>query len=256
MGLEINDDAGAENRLLLDSGPLQLREALHQLVESGHRYSAEYAQEAAAGEFWRMGGFPPKFSAGENIRQAAVLVLFWNEPETGAVHVLLTERSAHLAKHPGQISFPGGAVEEFDDDVAATALREAQEEVGLDPARVEVLGALPPAPVPISGFNVTPVIAVTEDPGVLAPQVGEVEHVLKVALADLVEPENRYTAVVKFRGNRMLSPAFWLTPGTGGVFVWGFTAMLLDRITRRLGVARSWDTSREVDPHTFGRGDR
>lgn len=268
------DDAGvpggsAEQRLPDSHEDLQT--ALADLTGAGQQYALEHPEAAASGGWWRMtpsGRVPRSVTADpETARRAAVLVLFWmggegdGGPGEGSVagagagpRVLLTERSAALTKHPGQISFPGGGAEEFDVDAAGTALREAQEETGLDPSRVRVLGALPPAPVPASGFIVTPVVAVTQGPGVLVPQSGEVARVLSVRAADLVEPEHRYTAVVVRKGPRLPSPAFWF----GGeeldaAFIWGFTGTLLDRMLDRLGWSRPWESGRELDPRRFRR---
>ena len=211
----------------------------------------------------------------ETSREAAVLALFWMGDD--GPQLLLTERSPELAKHPGQIAFPGGGAELDDADLPATALREAQEETGLDPARATVLGTLPVAPILASGFNVTPVIAVAEDPGELTPQTGEVSRVLRTRVTDLVAPEHRYTAVVVHRGPRLPSPAFLygLSSSSGassinaqphaqapdttreyhrtGAFVWGFTGTLLDRMLTGLEWGGEWDRAREIDPREFRR---
>lgn len=245
-----------------------LTAGLESLVTLGDEYTVQNPREAESGVWWW--GVPAAQlrqlrTKEAQHRDASVLALFW--PGEDGPQVLLTERSPALAKHPGQISFPGGGVEESDTDPAATALREAQEETGLDPARPRVLGSLPPAPIPISGFNVTPVLAVAEDPGPLVPQTGEVSRVLKLPVAALARPEHRYTAVVTHRGPRLPSPAFLRTSAGGGAplpsrlaeadapfFIWGFTGTLLDRMLARLGWAGVWDRSREVDPRQFRRG--
>ncbi|GFZ86161.1 NUDIX hydrolase [Nesterenkonia alkaliphila] len=231
----------------------ELAEALGGLVQLGADYAAQHPEDAAAGVWWW--GVPAHevhqhVTAPAASREAAVLALFWPSPE--GPRVLLTERSPQLAKHPGQISFPGGGAEEGDSGPVATALREAQEETGLDPSRVKVIGTLPVAPIRISGFVVTPVVAVAEDPGVLAPQTGEVSRVLKIPVAHLVEPEHRHTAVVVHRGPRLPSPAY-LFGGEDAAFVWGFTGTLLDRMIHRLGWERDWDRTREIDPRQFRR---
>ena len=114
---------------------------------------------------------------GEDLIPAAVLfsiVLRDHEPS-----VLLTQRNPDLKDHPGQISFPGGRVEPQDVSPAATALREAEEEVGLDPARVEVVGYLPVYRT-VTGFCVTPVVAIVKPPVDLRPDPGEVADVFEV----------------------------------------------------------------------------
>lgn len=232
-----------------------LTAGLQSLVTLGAQYTEQNPREAKSGVWWwgmPSGKVHQQVPAGVRSRDASVLALFW--PGAEGPEVLLTERSPELAKHPGQISFPGGGSEEFDVGPAATALREAQEETGLDPARLRVLGSLPPAPIPVSGFHVTPVVAVAEDPGVLVPQSGEVSRVLKVRVADLVEAEHRYTAVVVHRGPRLPSPAFYFgSESEAAAFVWGFTGTLLDKMLLRLGWGGEWDRSREIDPRQFRR---
>lgn len=257
--------SGAKPAADLPQGLPDLTAGLESLVSLGTEYTAQNPQEASTGVWWW--GVPStevhqRKTAGAQSREASVLALFW--PGPCGPQVLLTERSPELAKHPGQIAFPGGGAEDFDPDPVATALREAQEETGLDPARLRVLGTLPPAPILISGFNVTPVVAVAEDPGVLVPQSGEVSRVLKLPVADLARPEHRYTAVVVHRGPRLPSPAFLRSPAGSpqplggpdtneGFFIWGFTGTLLDRMLERLGWAGQWDRSREIDPRRFRR---
>lgn len=174
---------------------------------------------------------------GEGGRRSAVLMLFGPDPQ-GGEDVVLTERAHTLRSHPGQISFPGGALDPEDDGPVAAALREAQEEVGLDPAGVEVLTAFPPLFLAPSRNAVTPVLAWWPDPvpvGVVDRR--EVERVVRVPVAELVDPRHRFTAVFgPYRG-----PGFEV----GGMFVWGFTAMLLSTMLDLAGLAGPWDQSRE-----------
>lgn len=222
---------------------------LESLVKQGRSYSVEHPQASGHGGWWNQRPStraPQKTPEGmEQARQAAVLMLFHaRDHDDDAAHLLLTERSPGLKKHPGQIAFPGGAQEEFDLDPTAAALREAEEEVGLDPARVRVLGALPPAPVPISGFMVTPVIGIARTTGTLTPQTGEVERVLEVRVDQLILPENRRTTVLSRPGAVFRAPAFLVE----GTLIWGFTAILVDRMLNRLGWEEPWDASVSVDP--------
>ncbi|GAA1150941.1 CoA pyrophosphatase [Nesterenkonia lutea] len=222
---------------------------LQALVQQGRDYADEHPESSSHGGWWNLRPStraPAETPAGmENARPAAVLMLFCAPtPGDDAAHLLLTERSPGLKKHPGQIAFPGGAQEDFDLDPTAAALREAQEEIGLDPARVRVLGALPPAPVPISGFMVTPVIGVAGQPGTLTPQTGEVERVLPVRLEQLIRPENRCTTVLHRPGAVFRAPAFLVE----GTLIWGFTGILVDRLLNRLGWEQPWDAAVNVDP--------
>jgi 8-oxo-dGTP pyrophosphatase MutT (NUDIX family) len=177
-------------------------------------------------------------------RHSAVLILFGEGPQ--GPDLLYIERAETLRSHAGQPAFPGGAQDEDDDGPVAAALREAEEEVGLDPAGVEVLGALPDLFLPPSGFVVTPVIAWWRDPHDVHPvDEAEVAAVARVPLAELADPANRLRVT---HPSGFLGPAFEV----GGMLVWGFTAGLTDRLLALGGWERPWDTSRtrELDPET------
>lgn len=188
--------------------------------------------EHLPGERWSR--FLPPTGGGR--RSSAVLMLFGPGLD-GRTEVLLTERSPALRSHPGQVSFPGGGREEGDADLAATALREAREEIGLDPAGVEVVALLPALHIPVSRYDVTPVLAWWARPGpVYVRQPEEVRQVVSVAVDDLVDPAHRFT-VRHPSGHR--GPAF----AVGDLVVWGFTAGLLDRVLEFAGLTQAWDSS-------------
>lgn len=175
---------------------------------------------------------------GSMARDSAVLVLF-GQTESGP-DVLLIERAANLRSHAGQPAFPGGAIDPEDSGPVAAALREAAEETGVEAAGVEILAELPRLWVPPSGFAVTPVLAFWAQPNpVRVMDQAEVARVARVPVAELVDPENRVIATHP-RGYR--GPGFEVA----GMLVWGFTALLLDRILDLAGWAVPWPDARTV----------
>lgn len=170
----------------------------------------------------------------EGGRQSAVLVLFGDGDE--GPDLLLIQRSSTMTSHAGQPAFPGGAVDDTDADVVAAALREAEEETGLDPSGVEVFATLPELYLPPSGFVVTPVLGWWREPspvGVVDP--GEVERVVRVPLTELLDPANRVSVR---HPSGYVGPAF----DVRGLLVWGFTAGLLSRLFALVGWERPWDS--------------
>jgi len=158
---------------------------------------------------------------------AAVLVPIVHRPI--GLQILLTERSADLPDHPGQISFPGGRVEDEDASHAEAALREAREEVGLASEHVQVLGELPTYET-VTGFRVTPIVGWIDPPFELTPDPVEVADVFEVPLAHLFEPANQQ------RHFRMLGEVrrdYWAIPYEQR-FIWGATAAMLMMLHRKL----------------------
>jgi 8-oxo-dGTP pyrophosphatase MutT (NUDIX family) len=167
-------------------------------------------------------------------------MLFGEDPAHGP-DVLLVERASTLRNHAGQVAFPGGGADPGDADVVATALREATEEAGVEPAGVAPLALLPELFVPPSGFVVTPVLAHWERPvAVHAVDPGETASVVRVPIAVLADPANRLRV---HNSSGFTSPAFTVA----GLLVWGFTGGLLSALLDRGGWARPWDTTRVVD---------
>ncbi len=178
----------------------------------------------------------------QGTRRAAVLILLSQGAD--GYDLVLIEKRSDLRTHAGQVAFPGGGIETVDVDPVAAALREAEEEVGVDPATVDVLGVLPAAHIPRSGFDVTSVVGWWRDPVPLAPvDVREIASVHQVPVASLLDPSHRSTWTHP-RG--FAGPAFEL----GDLYVWGFTAYLLDGLFDLLGWTLPWDTSRltEIPP--------
>jgi len=169
-------------------------------------------------------------------REAAVLIPL--AIRASGLTVLLTQRADNLSNHAGQISFPGGSREPADASPVETALREAQEEVQLDPARVEVLGALPDY-LTGTGFRVTPVVGLVHEPFSLVADSVEVASIFEVPLGFLMNPAHHEVRVLRWEGGERRFFAMPYAPGgDGGVsvhhFIWGATAGMLRNFYRFL----------------------
>jgi len=156
---------------------------------------------------------------------AAVLVALVDRAE--GLTVLLTQRASQLARHAAQISFPGGRLDDTDADVASAALREAHEEIGLDPARVRVFGYLPDHLVS-SGFRVTPVLSLVTPPFELVPNPAEVADVFEVPLSHVFDTRN-HQARLRRVGDEdlLLRDISWQDQN-----IWGATAGMLLTLVR------------------------
>lgn len=163
---------------------------------------------------------------GKPLRPAAVLVPIWLRPE-GAVMVL-TKRSSHLKHHPGQIAFPGGKVDASDESPMAAALREAREEIGLDPAMVRVIGTLPDHET-VTGFAMTPFVAVLRGDFTPVPEAGEVEEVFTVPLTHVLNPDRFAVEGRVWMGTRR---RYYAVP-YGPYYIWGATARILRGLAER-----------------------
>jgi 8-oxo-dGTP pyrophosphatase MutT (NUDIX family) len=183
----------------------------------------------------------PPLSGG---RPSAVLILFGDGP--GGPDLLFIQRSQGLRQHPGQPAFPGGAMDDADPGPAAAALREAAEEAGVDPRDVEVLATLPELFIAHSGFRVVPVLAWWRSPGpVSAVDPREVAAVERIGLAELADPACRVT---------VRTPTGRIGPGfrVKGLFIWGFTAALVDRLLTLGGWEVPWNADAVYDIEVDG----
>jgi 8-oxo-dGTP pyrophosphatase MutT (NUDIX family) len=161
-------------------------------------------------------------------REAAALLLLF--PRNGELWLPLTVRSSRLPTHRGEVSLPGGAVDPEDVDPAATALREAHEELGIAPLSVEVVGQLTSFYIPPSNFRLTPVVGLSAVDPELRPNPDEVETAFSVPLSLLLDPATIQEEVWERRGVQMRVPFFLLE----GWKVWGATALLLSELVARL----------------------
>jgi len=161
------------------------------------------------------------------LTDAAVLFsVVMREPEAS---VLLTRRAEHLKDHPGQISFPGGRVEAGDASPARTALRETEEEIGLSSTHIEIMGYLPDY-LTVTGFRVTPVVALVTPPFELRPDPVEVAEVFEVPLAFLMDSANHQSHSAFYQGK--LRP--YLAMPYGDYFIWGATAGIIETLSQAL----------------------
>lgn len=161
---------------------------------------------------------------GRVLRPAAVLIAV-----TTGGDVILTKRSAHLKHHPGQIAFAGGRKDDSDVDLVQAALREAKEEIGLDPTCVDILGALPSHET-VTNFAMTPIVAMVPDGMSFIAEPGEVDEVFAVPLSHVLDTANYRIEGRRWRGQKR----FYYTVPYGPYYIWGATARILR------GMAEVW----------------
>jgi 8-oxo-dGTP pyrophosphatase MutT (NUDIX family) len=158
--------------------------------------------------------------------------------------LLLTERAHDMRSHPGQVSFPGGSIDPTDPTPEHTALREAEEETGLDPSGVDIFAMLPELWLPPSNFAVTPVLGWWREPSeVRVVDPAEVHAVLRVPIEELLDPEHRVS---------VRHPSGWKGPAfligeDKDLVLWGFTAGIIAQLFDFVGWTRPWDADRLTD---------
>lgn len=178
-------------------------------IEGAHRVSSDYDLNSAA-----------VLPAGRRLRPAGVLVLL--AEKHGQWQVYLTKRSSALKHHPGQVSFPGGKQDEGDADIAATALREAHEEIGLPAELVRIVGHLPVHET-VTSFHVTPVVGLLQTDFPIVAQETEVAEVFTVPLAHVLDPASYSVQSRRWQGGWR---SYYAVP-YGPYYIWGATARML-----------------------------
>lgn len=156
--------------------------------------------------------------------EAAVLIPLIDRPEPG---LLFTRRASHLSTHSGQVAFPGGKREDQDDHLLATALRESEEEIGLQAHHVEVIGQLSDV-LSLHGLKVTPFVGIIPPGLPLAPDQGELDAIFEVPLAHFLDDHRTHTDVIPVDGNNLYVPSYLIPADQGEDYViWGLSAMML-----------------------------
>lgn len=195
-----------------------LFDRLTRVFEAGHAREVELLEDAMA---------PP-----EDLRQAAVLIAVTDRREPG---VLLTHRPLWMRKHAGQAAFPGGQLDPGEDAIAA-ALREAEEEIGLDPSLVRVIGVSDPFRTR-TGFDITPVLGVVPADPPLEPNPAEVSEWFEPPLAYILDPANQVKRTVEWEG----APREYFEIVWQGHRIWGVTAAIIGNLSRRVALTELFD---------------
>lgn len=169
-------------------------------------------------------GFPKEANA--NTRNSAVLVSIY--PDNNMAYTILIKRTVYKGAHSGQVSFPGGKQDEFENSYVQTALREAEEEIGIDPNNVEVIGTLTPLFIPVSNMLVVPIVGIIPKPTNLHLNLQEVEYTIPVSLEHLQDPNNQSVKTICV-GILPISAPYY---AVGKEVVWGATAMILSEFTQ------------------------
>jgi 8-oxo-dGTP pyrophosphatase MutT (NUDIX family) len=225
---------------------------LKPLVDNAHAVKKAYRRRVPAELLAVVTAANAKAALTGTGRDAAVLVLFSGPQDspTGGLpddaDLLVTVRASTLRHHAGQAAFPGGAADPGDEGPIHTALREANEETGIDAGRLAPLATLEKMFIPPSGFHVVPVLAYSPDPGPVAViDESETALVARVPVRAFINPENRLMVYRKENTRRLAGPAFLLNE----MLVWGFTGQVISAMLDVAGWSQPWNTDdvRELD---------
>lgn len=178
-----------------------------------------------------LGRKPPLEYLKENVvpKRSAVLILLYPKINPYSIKTVLIQRPENEGgNHAGQISFPGGGVNDLDKDLSETALREAEEEIGIDRSRVSILGELSPLYIPVSNFMVHPFVAISSEAPLFRLHTKEVQEVIEVELDELTSEKNvgSVTRFIKIRNETTEVPCY----NVNGKIIWGATAMIISEL--------------------------
>lgn len=213
--------------MFLKSNKEELRARITPLLDSVHveQSPADWRSGAVRGDHDLNPATRPDVQ--RSFKKAAVLVpIVLREAEP---HVILTKRADHLNKHAGQISFPGGRAEEEDTSVVHTALRESEEEIGLDPGYVDIIGRLNTY-LTVTNYAVTPIVGLVEPVNNLVAEVSEVDEIFEVPLRFLLDMSNHQ----KHSGYHNGIERFWYAMPYGDYYIWGATAGMIRDLSERV----------------------
>ncbi|MDD2549896.1 MAG: CoA pyrophosphatase [Bacteroidales bacterium] len=162
--------------------------------------------------------------ANELVRESAVLICIY--PDNKTANTILIKRTTYDGPHSGQICFPGGKREHFDKSIVETALREAEEEIGIDISAVTILGALSPLHIPVSNYMVTPIVGIMPKPKSLSLDLQEVEYTITVNLQHFKQEDNVSVKALNI-GSKPITAPFYCVDNE---VVWGATAMIISEL--------------------------
>ena len=197
---------------------------INRLIENlSHKLPGQDAQQKMAPTF--RNGTKLSTQTNETTRESAVLICIY--PDNKTANTILIKRTTYDGPHSGQVSFPGGKREPFDKSIEETALREAQEEIGVDISTVTIIGTLSPLYIPVSNHIVTPIVAVMPKPKNISPNLQEVEYTISVDLQQFKQKDRVSVKTINIENNPTSAPFYSIDQEV----IWGATAMIISELT-------------------------